>query len=380
MINKEGFLAIDVYNRNETEGRVGLSNRFIRAFTPGLFERGGFPTKVLNEAELKRYIDSQHSECFEKYYNVLCRGITTDEKDMMVDLTKTLYQITCDLYESKFLVKAPVLAALKCYRVLEALCEKHNECRVLEVGAGSGIFGAMLLQKGWKYLCTDVTQAFYLIQNRILNSISDIKEFGGGCSNENDLEGICVHIPYWKLWEYRNKIKNVDIVVCNRALLEMHPNAIRFYLKLSIQAMKESRYGYFVFQGAGWNVDLKLEELLELFREYGFKIVYFNRNDEVVVFQTCCNDDCYAETIEMLKNKDLIKFDDMYVYGIGNVEKVLTTSYEAIYSESGKKIYSKLREIDLTKKIKIEELQKEYDKISSEQDSPDEEFAKYIFD
>ena len=82
----------------------------------------------------------------------------------------------------------------------------------------------------------------------------------------------------------------------------------------------------------------------------------------------------------MLKNKDLIKFDDMYVYGIGNVEKVLTTSYEAIYSESGKKIYSKLREIDLTKKIKIEELQKEYDKISSEQDSPDEEFAKYIFD
>ena len=45
------MLSIQEYNILEIDGRVKLSNRFIRAFRPKLFENGGFPTTVKKEEE-----------------------------------------------------------------------------------------------------------------------------------------------------------------------------------------------------------------------------------------------------------------------------------------------------------------------------------------
>ena len=50
------MLSIQEYNILEIDGKVKLSNRFIRAFRPKLFENGGFPTTVKKEEELVRYI------------------------------------------------------------------------------------------------------------------------------------------------------------------------------------------------------------------------------------------------------------------------------------------------------------------------------------
>ena len=55
------MLSIEDYNSKEIDGRIKLSNRFIRAFRPKLFENGGFPTTVQKEEELVRYIDSMHA-------------------------------------------------------------------------------------------------------------------------------------------------------------------------------------------------------------------------------------------------------------------------------------------------------------------------------
>lgn len=40
------MLSIEDYNNNEIDGKIKLSNRFIRAFRPKLFDAGGFPTTV----------------------------------------------------------------------------------------------------------------------------------------------------------------------------------------------------------------------------------------------------------------------------------------------------------------------------------------------
>lgn len=55
------MLSIEDYNSKEIDGRIKLSNRFIRAFRPKLFENSGFPTTVQKEEELVRYIDSMHA-------------------------------------------------------------------------------------------------------------------------------------------------------------------------------------------------------------------------------------------------------------------------------------------------------------------------------
>ena len=73
------MLSIQEYNILEIDGRVKLSNRFIRAFRPKLFENGGFPTTVKKEEELVRYIDSMHAYSFESHYHNLCGGITREE-------------------------------------------------------------------------------------------------------------------------------------------------------------------------------------------------------------------------------------------------------------------------------------------------------------
>ena len=50
------MLSIEDYNNNEIDGKIKLSNRFIRAFRPKLFDAGGFPTTVQKEEELVRYL------------------------------------------------------------------------------------------------------------------------------------------------------------------------------------------------------------------------------------------------------------------------------------------------------------------------------------
>lgn len=69
------MLSIKDYNSKEVDGKIKLSNRFIRAFRPKLFENGGFPTTVQKEEELVKYIDSMHAYSFESHYNGLCGGI-----------------------------------------------------------------------------------------------------------------------------------------------------------------------------------------------------------------------------------------------------------------------------------------------------------------
>ena len=165
-------ISIEEYNRKEMEGKINLSNRFIRAFRPKLFETGGFPTTVQNENELIRYIDSMHAYSFEKHYNELCGGITIEEFELLKKCTIDIYKVTKELYNGKFLVKSPMIASLCEKRIIEATLGNKKDKRVFEIGGGSGTLGCLLLEDGFKYSATDVTQAFYLIQNRLFEYIT----------------------------------------------------------------------------------------------------------------------------------------------------------------------------------------------------------------
>lgn len=371
------MLSIEQYNYNEIEGKVQLSNRFIRAFRPKLFESGGFPTAVQKEAELVRYIDSMHAYSFENHYNNLCGGITSDEFELLKKCTNDIYNMTKNNYHSYFLVKAPMIASICEKRIIEAALGCVDNKRVFEIGGGSGTLGALLLEDNIKYAATDVTQAFYLIQNRIFNYIKEnnINEL---VTQDVDEVSDCIHIPYWKMWEMRNNPINIDLAVSNHALLEMSPNSLRFYLNFCREAMKNSSEGMFVFQGGGWRIDQNLIDLINLFDEYGFYLKYFDHSKEIAGFSLksgSIKDDVIYALNQLLKTG----IDRENIYALGtNINSRLDSNQIFYCDELGNRMNNVFRNISNINKVDIEDVKRYYETFGQSVDSPDDEFAEYI--
>ncbi len=368
------MLDIEVYNSSEKKGYIDLSNRFIRAFRAGLFERGGFPTRVYDERELVRYIDSQHGECFEKYFNELCEGLTNHEYKEIIKVTQKIYHYTVERYQKEFLVKAPILDAIYCLRILKAVTQNHKGLHVMEIGAGSGILGCLLLQQGYKYICTDVVQAFYLIQNQLFCLFTDdIQELV--IDETYDISSDCIHVPYWKLWDLREEEGGIDVFICNHAILEMHLNAMRFYLKMSQNKMKRSKEGYFIVRGFGWNVERSLLEMMNDFKEFGFNLIYFDFNKEVAVYSL--KGECvFDEVYQSIQNPQFTEKKEYNIYNLGKNLKAKIENGVHFSNDRGKIIKMSLANIQ--RDITICNLIDAYDKITKVQDSPDEEFANYL--
>lgn len=372
------MLSIEDYNIKEVDGKIKLSNRFIRAFRPKLFEQGGFPTTVQKEAELVRYIDSMHAYSFESHYNDLCGGITEQEFSLLKKTTKDIYDMTIRKYNADFLVKAPMIASICEKRIIEAALSSIDNKRIFEIGGGSGTLGCLLLEDNIKYSATDVTQAFYLVQNRLFNYITNggINEL---VNQDLNIESKCIHIPYWKLWEMRENPINIDLTISNHALLEMSPNSLRFYLNFCKNAMKNSNDGLFVFQGGGWRVDQTLIDLIELFDEYGFYLKYFDHSKEIAGF-SLKEGSVKKEVLLALKDLLVKGVDSEKIYALGShINSRLDSSQIFYCDDMGDRMNAAFQEISKIDKVDIERVKEYYDSFNAKNVSPDDEFAEYIF-
>lgn len=371
------MLSIDEYNKKESEGRINLSNRFIRAFNPKLFIAGGFPTRVEYEQELIRYIDSMHAESFKIYYDNLCNGITEDELELLKKCTKDIYKITKELYNGDFLVKDPMIAAIAERRVLESTADNVKDKRILEIGGGAGTLGSLLLEDNYKYSATDVTQAFYLIQNRLFEKISKegINEVVTDKLNEASK---CIHIPYWKLWNMKDKPIDIDIAMSNHALLEMSPASLKFYLNFLRDAMKNSKDQLIVFQGGGWRIGQNLVDLIKLFDDYGFNLKYFDHSKEIAGFSL---KEGSIKKVVLCELKQLLD-SNVKVRRINALGTTIDSRLEenkVFYcSELGERMNDYFKKIKKQPKVEVERVLEFYESLGTTEESPDEEFAKYI--
>lgn len=370
------ILSIDEYNIREIKGKEKLSNRFVRAFKPKLFESGGFPTTVTSEQELVRYIDSMHAYSFENYYNNLCNGITKEEFELLKKTTEDIYNLTKERYNSSFLVQAPMIAAICERRLINASIGTDKDKRIFEIGAGASTLGCVLLEEGRKYLSTDVTQAFYLIQNRLYNYITNNK-VNELVNQEYVSNSECVHVPYWKLWETKDNPMGCDLVVSNHALLEMSPNSLRFYLNYFTNSLNCSN-GAFVFQGGGWRINQNLIDLINLFEQHGYNLQYFDHKNEIAAFSVSSDENCKNKVVtalsKLMKNPEL---ED--IYGLGkNIVSRLENNEIYYAGELGYKIKKTFNIIDKKDKVDIKSVIDYYSQYDDMILSPDEEFANYI--
>lgn len=368
------MLKIEDYNKNEIVGKASLPNRFIRAFKPVLFESGGFPITVEYEQELIRYIDSMHAYSLKRHFDELCKGLTNKEFELLKKTTADIHNLTKELYNEDFLVKAPMLASLFEKRIIDAVSTDKNK-KIMEIGGGSGTLGCVLLNDDRKYISTDVTQSFYLIQNRLYEYISKngVNEL---VTDELDKNSSCIHVPYWKMWETRYNPIDVDILTSNHALLEMSQNSLRFYLNYFKNAMDRNN-GALVFQGGGWRIHQNLVDLINLFDEHGYKLQYFDHHNEVLAFSTTgesLKDEVIKELNILLQNP---KTDKIHALG-ENIISRLDNGKIYYCDELGHKIKNHFDDINKEEKITYSMLINYYDTFNNIKESYDDEFGDYI--
>lgn len=361
------MLTIEKYNSCEKEGKKYLSNRFIEAFQPEDFQATGYPTQIYSETEIYKYLDSMHEGRVRYYYEDSGYAPTYEEFEMIKDITRDIYQFSLNKYNKGIIVKAPMLCSMDVLRRIRNLTKTEKLPTIFEIGGGNGVLGIMLYKSGYKYISTDITQAFYLTQNNlweglfpnIVNECMDSLEGLNEIVNQKIL-----HIPYWKLWDLRNSDLEADIVVSNHNLAEMNIHSLRFYLQYGKRLLRNSSYKLFIAQSAGslftkgtWDY------LLWAFDEMGYSLLYIDES-----YVICC-----------LKEKENITpIDIQEVLKKANTKFGRFPVFKNTNDKTAADFVAANQKVDAMEKVSLNEIEAFFHSLDNIYDSPDEEFMHYI--
>lgn len=217
---------------------------------------------------------------------------------------------------------------------------------------------------GYKYISTDITQAFYITQNNLWERLDP------GCVEEcmDKVDGLneadrkkILHIPYWKLWELRNADLEADIIVSNHNLAEMHERALRFYLQYAKQLMRNSEYKLFIAQSSGSTRFRNVDYLLNTFDAMGFALVYSERHFVVFALKD-------KKQIMPVHLGDLMR-KESYQNAFPVCGNALDKTAEMIYLAE--------RNMRDEPKVPLNEIKEYFSSLDGQVDSPDEEFIHY---
>lgn len=276
------YLSVQEYDRCEHLALEGTPNRVAEAFQPVAFDHVGYPTRIHSEQELLKYVDVMH----ELEFATNCRqlgALTDNEFELVKRLTCQVAAFTQERFGTTVIARSSILRSLN---VLRHIRHVYGEARprVFEAGPGCGYLGALLMLEGYPYAAMDVTQAFYLYQSQFWTHLTSgkLKERVGQSSETFEKAMACIkgdrplHVPWW---DFANAapgdMGSFDLLVCNRALCEMHPDSLRFFLKTGRQALDpEGGTKCLLFDGWGADVRNKVIDTVQILHEYGFRPVY----------------------------------------------------------------------------------------------------------
>jgi hypothetical protein len=260
---KDPLISIRDYDEEERRAQVHLSVAEIMAFTPGAFQRVGYPTRVQEEQELLRYSDhnfeSEVPKLFEPgYYHpgaALKCSFTKDEAKLFDSIRNKVVNLTKQRFGRSVRPISNLMVQAGAFRIISEIARLSGKEKltIFEVGPGLGYLGAMLAEAGHRYLSYDVTQSVYLWQNRLLHSIAgdDFAELAS-CDDPQAYECRVVHIPWWKYLTFREKCPiQADIVISNSNLCEMMTYSLWHVVNISQKMLEISDVGLFMYIGPG---------------------------------------------------------------------------------------------------------------------------------
>lgn len=242
------------YRREESRAKALLPNwRLASRHGATVFARVGFPVRVDCLDELGMLLDTMQEGRFEAIQQEL-GGLTEAEQELLVQALAEAVRFQL----AQFGGRAPVLpldtvtAMLASYLKLKALAPDFR--RVLEVGPGCGYLALFLARHEplARYASVEACESFYLLQHHLLAHL-----FGAGFREELAARAASAHFeadappgealplpepkathhPWWRLGDLAAQAGQFDLAVCNAAMLEFEPEALRDYLALFTRAL-----------------------------------------------------------------------------------------------------------------------------------------------
>jgi SAM-dependent methyltransferase len=280
------MLTVKEYQAREEEAVAGLPNRVVEMVNPVVFASEGYPARVRSESELWKYLDVMHETRFERDFATLFGGgMTEPEFSLLRRAAQLANDFSIQTFGRNLTSRGSLLRALRVYGHIADIFG-GSPARVFEIGPGSGYLGCLFIQNGWSYAASDIAQAFYLLQNRLWNCATGgkVKDLVEDPEWDGTLSPGCpVHLPWWEFYKLLDRQgPSVDVVTCNHALAEMHPNSLAFALRAARGMLRGEGIKAFVFEGWGFEKFIPRSTITEQFYKSGFRLVH--NDDELTVF------------------------------------------------------------------------------------------------
>ena len=278
-------LDVNSYAASERRAMAGLSNDHIRAFSPATFAFHGYPAAAESDAAVARFVDTMQELNRPHWYHQT-ELYSREEADLITRVNSAVLAETQRAFGRAIRPWMGPLVATKPFRAIQAVAAAagRERLRIFEIGPGSGYLGALLIAQGHEYYSTDIAQGFYLWQSRLMQALAG-EDFVEGVRYERwpyEAAGRAVHMPWWQYATlYRDAPPSVDIVICDHALGEMNPYALRYVAQMSKNMLSESPLGLVMFTSIG-EPRFNSEEAVRLnFNRVGLDCVV-NRNVAVL--------------------------------------------------------------------------------------------------
>lgn len=243
------------YDKFERRFADHLPYLILRMFQPYLFYEYGIPVRLRSLERLYLYVDMLHEAANKERYLREALYSPTELKYMARhrDLCERISGQFCARPTRPIMAGPRVVDMFRCIDLLEKATGTQT-ARVLEVGPGSSALGCMAVQRGWQYACFEVTQSFFVWQYHLLERASDSDLDGSLDTLEppSKLSARATVIPWWRFGRYHTQsVPSLDVVVCDRAIGEMLPEAFGYIFRTSGRMLADSPIGAFLFSHVG---------------------------------------------------------------------------------------------------------------------------------
>lgn len=272
-MNKD-LLTIKKYDESERQSIISTPNRIIECVTTQTMAKIGYPVRVSNICELNKYVDCMHEGRFDVTFDNYIHHLTIYEFELIKEVTETIINNSKNNYGVKKIATSSLIRALIIYRMIKHTGVKKDE-GILEIGAGNGYLGLLLSADGYRYISTDICQAFYLYQNHIMSTLLGKDKILECANHKGKLEDLnnylFIHIPWWKFYINSSFLLNLKfkyVITCHM-LAEMHINSFKYILTFLKKFLTDS-CGSFLFEGWGSTVEREIFEVNKLFSDYGY--------------------------------------------------------------------------------------------------------------
>jgi hypothetical protein len=259
------MLSVAEYDRAEAQALSRLTYPQIRAFAPAAFMHANFPTRVADERELLRYCDIMH-ELGDADYHYRKRLYSKVEAELIAEISRNIETLTGTIFQRPTQPFMSLFPPLDILRVVTTLVPEG--AAIYEIGPGSGILGAYLIKRGYRYHSSDNTQALYLWQTRLFAHLAGASFSERVTDNRN---ADIAHIPWWHLAELFKDPPAVDLMICEAAMGEMESFAVWYLIRLAARMLARSPVGALLYCNVGEQRISTLDHIEQIFALAGFR-------------------------------------------------------------------------------------------------------------